>query len=136
MTCCPECGKPGTPIAARTAIAVTSSPLPPRQPLFLCATPDCGLVYFGPEGARVPVTSLRLRPTWKGGDVLCFCFDHRQSELVAALVAGDGHDLSASIEARVKAGDCACELRNPTGRCCLPEVRRATAALAARLTAS
>jgi hypothetical protein len=84
----------------------------------------------------VPVTALRLRPTWKGGDVLCFCFDHRERELVSAVAAGDGHRVGASIEARVKAGDCACELRNPTGRCCLPEVRRATAALAPPLTAS
>lgn len=124
---CPQCGNRGTPIAAKTVIAVTSAPLPPRQPLFLCVTSDCELIYFGESGASFPVSALRQRPSWKGGDVFCFCFDHRKSELLAAVAAGDGHHLSASIEARVRAGDCACELRNPSGRCCLPEIRRATA---------
>ncbi|HEY6324505.1 MAG TPA: hypothetical protein VJA16_23410 [Thermoanaerobaculia bacterium] len=30
----------------------------------------------------------------------------------------------AAIRERVQAGDCACEVRNPTGRCCLGEVQR------------
>jgi len=30
------------------------------------------------------------------------------------------------ISAEVKAGDCACELRNPSGKCCLGDVTKAS----------
>ena len=118
---CPACGTQGSPIAVRTVVAVTSCALPQRQTLFVCKTRECRLVYFGADGWQVPVAALRQVPSWKGGDVLCFCFGHRADEgesdgAVAALVE--------TIEARVRAGDCACDLRNPSGRCCLAEIRR------------
>ena len=34
-----------------------------------------------------------------------------------------------TIEAEVRAGNCACEVRNPSGKCCLVEVQRAIRAV-------
>lgn len=117
---CPQCGVAGPAVARRTVAAVTRAPLPPHQDLYLCRSADCGLVYYGAAGARIEVTALPLRPSFKGGDVLCFCFLHRAGE------AGGGQRdaVVAAITARVAAGDCACDLRNPTGKCCLPDLRR------------
>ncbi len=128
---CPGCGLRGRRIATRTAIAVTSEPLPARQQLFVCAAPDCSLIYYGAAGAHIAASALRLRPTWKGGDVLCFCFGHRLAELDGGASSrdADGDDLVSRIERRVRAGDCACELRNPSGRCCLPEIARSRSTL-------
>jgi hypothetical protein len=116
---CPSCGIIGAEIPRRTVAAVSSVPLPAHQVLRLCRTRDCPLVYYGEAGARIAATSLALLPAFKGGDVLCFCFLHRLS------AAGNGQHaaLLEAIARRVRAGDCACDLRNPTGKCCLPELR-------------
>ena len=40
------------------------------------------------------------------------------------------------ITAEVKAGNCACEVRNPGGKCCLGEVERAVNEMQQRLAAT
>jgi len=40
------------------------------------------------------------------------------------------------IAAKVKARECACEVRNPSGQCCLGEVRAETGRLRAALVSS
>ena len=37
------------------------------------------------------------------------------------------------IAAEIKVGNCACEVRNPAGRCCLGEVNQAVAVISDRL---
>jgi hypothetical protein len=113
---CPRCGAVGPVVERRTVAAVTTSSLPPSQVMRLCSTEACSLIYYGEAGAEVDVASLSLLPVFKGGDVLCFCFSCRDSGATAAMLQ--------LIAARVRAGECACDLRNPSGRCCLPEVRR------------
>ncbi|MGH9461002.1 MAG: putative iron-sulfur cluster-binding metallochaperone [Vicinamibacteria bacterium] len=78
-----------------------------------CATPDCEVVYYSEqtvyrrEGVRVPV--FQKEPS--GRRIVCYCFE----------VSEDDADAGAEsrIRTHVQAGRCACELRNPEGRCCL-----------------
>jgi hypothetical protein len=115
---CPECGAVGAAIKRRTVVAVSRAAIPAHQTLRLCRTAGCSLIYYGDAGARVTVETLALRPTFKGGDVVCFCFLHRQAD-----VDGDLSAVVAAIGSRVHARDCACDLRNPTGKCCLVDLR-------------
>jgi hypothetical protein len=117
---CPACGADGVEVPRRTVAAVTSTSLPSHQGLRLCRTSDCPLVYYGDAGAQIPTSTLSLLPLFKGGDVVCFCFLRRAHE-----IANGGRErVIEEISARVKAGDCSCDLRNPTGKCCLGEIRR------------
>jgi hypothetical protein len=113
---CPGCGHAGVEIPWRTVAAVTRGALPPRQVFRLCRERECGLLYFGDAGASVPVSAVAEAPWFKGGAGVCYCFDYDAAHL--------GKGAEAAITARVRAGDCACDLRNPSGRCCLPEVKR------------
>ena len=118
---CPACGAVGPETPRRTVVAVTRSPVPRQQTLRLCRTRDCELIYYGESGARIKATALSLRPLFKGGDVVCFCFLHRAD--------ADGQVGAGVVEAitdRVRARDCSCDLRNPSGKCCLSELRRNT----------
>ena len=117
---CPGCGEVGVTVKCRTVAAVTSASLPPHQGLRLCRTKSCPLAYYGDAGARIPASSLALLPLFKGGDVVCFCFLRRASEMVD----GGRERVLDEIAARVRAGDCSCDLRNPSGKCCLGEIRR------------
>lgn len=117
---CPVSGSPGEPVAWRTVAALTVGPIPPRQDYWLCRDPQCELVYFGASGVRVSLSELRVRPGFKsGGDLLCYCFLFRRSELATASAIS----LPDQIAALVKDVGCACEVRNPSGACCLREVR-------------
>ena len=111
----------GQEIPRRTVVAVTTTSLPPSQALRLCRTRDCPLVYYGDAGAQIPASTLSLLPLFKGGTVVCFCF-LRHAEDVAN---GGRERVLEEISARVRAGDCSCDLRNPSGKCCLGEIRRA-----------
>jgi hypothetical protein len=116
---CPECGSAGTEVPWRTVAAVTRGPLPPRQAFRLCRARPCSLLYFGELGAVVPVSAVPEAPWFKGGQGVCYCFGYDATHL------GDGAE--AAISHRVREGDCACDLRNPTGRCCLPDFKRLAA---------
>ena len=118
---CPQCGAVGPEVPRRTVVAVTRTPLPRQQTLRLCRTPACELIYYAEPGAWIEATALSLRPVFKGGDVVCFCFLHRAD--------ADGQLCAGVVEAitdRVRARDCSCDLRNPSGKCCLGELRRTT----------
>lgn len=69
----------------------------------------------------MPVDDSPLRPWFKeSGELVCFCFLHRRQ----ALVGSRGPAVVAEVEQRVRLGECACDVRNPTGKCCLGELRR------------
>ena len=121
---CPASRHPGQPVAWRTVAALAQGPLPPRQDFWLCGDPGCEVVYFGAAGARVTLPEMRVRPGFKrGGELLCYCFLILRADLEAEIAATGATTVPERIAARVKAGGCACEVRNPSGKCCLAEVR-------------
>jgi Zinc binding domain len=121
---CPASRHPGQPVAWRTVAALAQGPLPPRQDFWLCGDPGCEVVYFGAAGARVTLPEMRVRPGFKrGGELLCYCFLILRADLEAEIAATGATTIPERIAARVKAGGCACEVRNPGGKCCLAEVR-------------
>ena len=87
-----------------------------------CTTPSCPVVYFGSTGVRLDRDNLRVRVHQKddGADVaLCYCFGYTRDRL-----AREGDAAVAYVAAEVKAGRCACDVKNPSGRCCLGELKR------------
>lgn len=130
---CPNSGTKGQPVTWRTVAALVRGPLPPRQEFWLCLDPGCEIVYFGSVGTRIPVRGLHIEPGYKspGDGLLCYCFGYRRDRLQQEILATGGTEIPDVIAARTKEGSCACQVRNPTGRCCLPEVRRFVAAIAA-----
>jgi len=123
---CPGSGTEGTAVEWTTVAALIRGPVPPRQDLRLCRDRDCEVVYYGTAGARITVDELTVRPGFKaGGDgLLCYCFLHREADVARQLEASGETDVLESIQAEVRDGQCACEVRNPSGKCCLGEVQR------------
>ena len=134
---CPECGQKGKPVQGQTVkalLSVTLRQVRPADYLF-CRTQTCPVVYFSPDGGQTfTVEQVRERVYQKEPDAdnvfVCYCFrrtvgDVRDAapEARAALV----DDINTGISAE----QCACDLRNPQGSCCLGNVR-VLAAQAAR----
>jgi hypothetical protein len=96
------------------------------HPVFrFCETPTCEVVYYANDAVvesamvRVPVHAKD-----PGLDVpLCYCFGHTRRSIAKEIVSAGNSSASATITREIKAGHCACELKNPSGRCCLGDVR-------------
>jgi hypothetical protein len=54
--------------------------------------------------------------------LVCYCFQYRRGDIEAVLAAEGRTSIPDRIAAEIKAGNCACEVRNPSGRCCLGDV--------------
>lgn len=129
---CPRCGAKGPRVDTITLKALLSGeglrrgvPAAPR----FCGTLGCPVIYFDNavpvvfEEALVTVTVHAKHPE-DGSVPVCYCFGHT-SETIRHELAGTGRSsASKTITAEVKAGHCACEVKNPKGTCCLGDVSK------------
>ena len=123
---CPVSGTRGTSVKLLTVAAQIKGPLPPQQEFWLCEEPDCEVVYFGSHGATFTVADLHVEPGFKNPSdgLLCYCFEHRRSDFEREILETGTTEIPNAIRALTRDGSCACEVRNPSGRCCLGDVRR------------
>lgn len=129
VTVCPVCGKKGKPVQGQTVKALLSVSLRQvREGEYLfCPTPSCRVVYFSSDGEQTfSVEQVRERVYQKepnAEDVfVCYCFRHTVGDIRAASTetrAAIVDDINRGINAE----QCACDLRNPQGSCCLGNVR-------------
>ncbi|OFV85732.1 MAG: hypothetical protein A2V74_10655 [Acidobacteria bacterium RBG_16_70_10] len=139
-THCPECGRSGREVERITvkamlrpqALARLSAP----EHRF-CATASCPVVYFGRgevfRRADVLVPVFQKEPS--GNRTVCYCFAVTEED-VRREVGASGRATSADrITELVKAGRCACEVRNPQGSCCLGNIALVAKSAAAEATA-
>ena len=85
---------------------------------YFCPTKDCSIGYFSIVGHRVPKPQLRSHQDIQK-DTLCFCFDINAADYLTALSTNHAETIKNFVIQRTKLGECACEIRNPSGQCCL-----------------
>lgn len=136
---CPDCGRPGravsfTTVQSQVALSLRELALAAYH---FCGTPGCAVVYFasaaqGCAQGQSAITREQLRERVfqkESADnvLVCYCFRYSVGDIQRSDRAGRCAIL-ADIMAGTQQGQCACELRNPQGRCCLGNVRRVAAA--------
>jgi hypothetical protein len=123
---CPVSGFPGEPVEWLTVAALASGPVPSRQEFWLCRDPACETVYFGSAGALLERAELTVQPGFKAGStgLLCYCFQHRRDEITCELEASGRTRILDVLRAKMRVGQCACQVRNPSGKCCLGDIQR------------
>ncbi len=126
---CPMCREKGKPVQGQTVKALLSVSLRAVQDVeyLFCKTRTCPVVYFSPDGKQTfTVEQVRELVYQKEPETeavfVCYCFGHTLGE-VWAMSVEDHAAMLADINAGIKAGQCACDLRNPQGSCCLGNVR-------------
>jgi len=94
----------------------------PEGDYALCVNRDCATGYFS-ASTIIPKSTLRA---FQAGDeaMLCYCFDISESTYRSALGDGTAEAMKAFVVQQTKEGLCACESRNPSGRCCLASFRK------------
>lgn len=128
---CPQCGKPGRPVADATIRAMLDPDLA-REMLAterrFCKTPSCDVVYYAAGGREVRRKEARVRVGLKETEdpiPLCYCFGFDRADVEREIVQTGRCTIPERIAAEIDAGHCACVIRNPSGACCLGEVRAA-----------
>lgn len=112
---------------AKTSVDAYKLARPSSQ---LCRSADCPVVYFAP-GITIEKAELRVPVNFKEQNYegpVCYCFNHTFASLRAEIQAKGHSTAQAMISQEVKAGRCACEVKNPAGACCLGDVTRAVMA--------
>lgn len=93
-----------------------------------CPEPECDVVYFDHEADSVfEKRDLEVRVGQKESDdpiPVCYCFDITVADLRRDITATGETRIPEMITAEIRAGHCACELKNPQGSCCLGNVSR------------
>ena len=125
---CPHCGQKGKTIPGQTVRANLSVSLKQVEArmYYFCRTEHCPVVYFTANGKSIFTTDqLRERVYQKEpGNFetkVCYCFDHKVGEIQNGSPA-ERSLIIEDINAGIAAGQCACDLRNPQGSCCLGNV--------------
>jgi len=90
-----------------------------------CRTATCKVVYFHADGDRLEKKDVRLRVGLKESEdpvPICYCFGFTKAMVGKEIRETGRCAIPERIAAEIKAGRCACEIRNPQGSCCLGNV--------------
>lgn len=128
---CPRCGEKGKPASLATAGAMTKTEVEAvklsAQEYKLCPNHDCPVVYYAGE-IQIEKSELRVPVNFKERNYdgpVCYCFNHTVASIRAEIQTKGHSTAQTMITQEVKAGRCACEVKNPAGTCCLGDVIRA-----------
>ena len=89
-----------------------------HQGYYFCSDPDCSVVYFGQDDSVIEKESVRTEIGVKEQSenaLVCYCFGITKAQAKISTLARQ----FVIEETRQK--QCACETRNPSGKCCLSD---------------
>ena len=127
---CPRCGRTGWPVQIVTLKSLLTPAamrrLDVHEAYHFCRVAACPVVYFSGDHIFTK-DEVTVRVFQKESDdplPVCYCFGITKQQ-VADEIERTGQSTAVQLVSRyVKDGKCACELRNPQGRCCLGNLAR------------
>ena len=125
---CPRCGETAKIVPAVTLETLlkpeAKAALETLEGFHFCKTPTCGVVYFHGD-IILWEDDLTIPVGIKEGTVpatLCYCFGWTKEMIKEELKERGETTALDDIKTKMKDPGCACEIRNPSGRCCLADV--------------
>jgi hypothetical protein len=119
---CPDCERLSRRVSATTISHHLIAPwqwLEEEKNHYFCEAPDCDVVYFSEDGWTAACkdvrTTIGLKNPSDGEALICYCFGVGNDEAAA------NPEVKTYVINKTKAQACACETRNPAGRCCLKD---------------
>lgn len=131
--CCPADGQSYLYVELRTVLHHLKRPHanhPTTQGYYFCDNPECDVVYFGQDGTVISRHDVRgeIGQKSRGHDrLICYCFGITEGEVLGEMDHQGGGSAKAFVIEQTRRHNCACDVRNPSGRCCLrdfPKVER------------
>ena len=140
-TVCPTCQHSGKPVDSLTLKALLAVPLTRlrTEEYRFCRSLDCPTVYYSADGT-LTFTEADLREhvyqkhPMDDSVFVCYCFRHTLGDIKAEWVETHTSAVIEDITAGIRANQCACDIRNPQGSCCLGNVQAVIKRLEAQVT--
>lgn len=125
---CPACAMNGKPVPLLTVknLVRDHTRVLASDSYSFCRTADCEVVYFS-EQSVFTKSELKVRVGIKeiaSPIPLCYCFDYSREDICRDIEATGETSVLNEIKTEVQGGFCACEVRNPSGTCCLGDITR------------
>jgi hypothetical protein len=101
----------------------------PATQYYFCEARDCDVVYF-PLDPQAPVFRrddllVRVGAKEEADPIpVCYCFGFTQKDIENEIVSTSRSTVAERISEEVRQGNCACEVKNPSGKCSLGDVTR------------
>ncbi len=93
---------------------------------YYCPDPNCPIVYFSNVDVRTFSFGELTVPVFdkdkSENTPACYCFDWTRKKIKDQIVETGKSTAAVEIAKKVKAAECACDVKNPKGRCCLGDV--------------
>lgn len=93
---------------------------------YYCKEPTCNVVYFSNEDVPFFTTddvAVKVFVKDQGDDVpVCYCFNWTRARIKQEIRETEKSTAAIEIAREIKAGNCACDIKNPKGECCLGDV--------------
>jgi len=119
---CPVNGQLYAPVSHRTVQHHVRQPWRREltaQRYYFCDDPDCEVVYFGDNQQLILQAEMRQTIGQKSSapdKPVCYCFDIQWADLQNP---GELVRLKTYVTEQTRTSACDCEIRNPSGKCCL-----------------
>jgi hypothetical protein len=102
----------------------------PQTQYYFCDAPGCEVLYFAghPDAPAFQRLDLSVRVGAKETEdpiPVCYCFGFSRMDIQNEIAETGRTTAADRIAAEVKAGNCVCEAKNPSGKCCLGDIARA-----------
>lgn len=119
---CPVNGKHYSQVSQRTVLHQIRQSWQQNltaQSYYFCDDPDCNVVYFGNDQQMILRDDMREvvgQKSTASDKPICYCFDIRLTDIQTPATA---RRLKNFVTEHTRNAVCDCEIRNPSGKCCL-----------------
>lgn len=119
--CCPDSGRECQRVSATTILHNISKPwlwMDKNLGYYFCGDPKCDVVYFGQDDSVITTSDLRIPVGVKEettNSMLCYCFGITLEDTIA------NPGMKVFVAKKTKDKQCACDIKNPSGKCCLKD---------------
>ena len=128
---CRVCGTSGKPVESLTVKALLTEAALARYEhaaYRFCQDAACAVVYFAETGTTFTTDDVRERVWQKeppGHRTFCYCFGENEADIAREIEQTGQSGAVQRVRAHIAAKQCACEIRNPRGACCLGDLQPA-----------
>lgn len=118
---CPVNGKEYKEVSVKTIMHHIKEPWhwkDKSQSYYFCDDPDCQVVYFGQDDSVFEISDVRIPVAIKeksSDSFVCYCFGVTINDAVTH------PETKSFVVEKTKGHMCECEVRNPSGSCCLKD---------------
>ena len=127
---CPVCKNKAKEVSAITVKSLVKSEylkeLSSVKDFFYCQTPNCEVIYFKPNEIIIQehlIKEVGIKE-WSSPKTVCYCFNWTKEKISDEVNKLGKTNAIGDISEKMNSIGCDCEHKNPSGKCCLKDVKK------------